>query len=142
MEIKDIKDELRNIPLMTMEIDSLLEEQTRLHNVAESCGAIQYGERIQSTPNQHKMEDAICKLADLDGEIVDRLCQYFEVRNRAVQDIMQIEDIRMRQILYQEYIIGKNMLDISRELAYNYDYVKHLKSEALIALQKIKDSTK
>ena len=85
----------------------------------------------------HKMEEAICRMVDLEKEVdadVDRLVN---LRLEQVRIISEIEKPLYQLILEQRYLCCHSWGYISEELEYDQRYLLRLNNEALAAAEEL-----
>ncbi len=122
-------------------IDRLIEnkrrEQIRCDEMASSMGEFSTAERVQSTPNHHKMTDAIDRSVDLGIEIK-------VLKNQRAEIIKTLEELPENEydILYAVYVDRLALKEVAGKLRKSYSWVSHNKSIALKALQMILDCRK
>lgn len=122
-------------------IDRLIEnkrrEQIRCDEMASSMGEFSTAERVQSTPNHHKMTDAIDRSVDLGIEIK-------VLKNQRAEIIKTLEELPENEydILYAVYVDRLALKEVAGKLRKSYSWVSHNKSIALKGLQKILDCKK
>ena len=119
-------------------IDTLIEnkrnEQMRCLEMASSMGAFSTDERVQSTPNHHKMSDAIDRSVDLENEIK-------ELQMRRARIISTLEQLPKAEysILYLFYVEGKQLKEVAVIHRKSYSWVTTNKAKALRMLQVLID---
>lgn len=122
-------------------IDRLIEnkrrEQIRCDEMASSMGEFSTAERVQSTPNHHKMTDAIDRSVDLGIEIK-------VLKNQRAEILTTLEELPENEyiILYLIYIDRLALKEVAGKLRKSYSWVSHNKSIALRELQKVLDCRK
>ena len=142
------KEYLDQIRLLDKRIDRKIEEKEVLKSIATSTGNFSMNpDKVQSSINLHKTEDAITKYVDLEAEI-DRMIDHFvDVRDKIINEIHELNDNRYEELLYLKYI-GRQEHDGGKihyyrleEIActmrktngdhYSFDHIAHLHGEAL-----------
>ena len=122
-------------------IDELIEnkrsEQMRCDEMASSMGAFSTDDRVQSTPNPHKMTDAIDRSIDLENEI-----KVLQKRRADIIHTIELLPKTEYSILYQFYVEAKLLKEVAVIHKKSYSWVCHNKTIALKALQKILDDRK
>lgn len=123
------------------EIDTLIErtkeDKQRWLDIATSITAPMGGERVQTSSNGQKMEDAIINSMDYDEKIV-------ELNKERVEIIKTIELLPFKEynLLYLRYVKRMNYDDISRTYDKSYSWCTSVHGRALQSLKKILDSRK
>jgi len=142
------KEYLDQIRLLDKRIDRKIEEKEVLKNLAASTGSFSMNpDKVQSSINLHKTEDVITKYVDLEKEINRMIDELVLLRDRIINEIHQIDDVRYEELLCLKYV-GKLDENADRihyyrleEIAcimkkpngdhYSFDHVAHLHGEAL-----------
>lgn len=142
------KEYLEQVRLLDGRITRKIEEKEYLRNLATGVGSFGLNpDKVQSSINLHKTEDAITKYVDLEAEI-DRMIDHFvDVRDKIINEIHELNDNRYEELLYLKYI-GRQEHDGGKihyyrleEIActmrktngdhYSFDHIAHLHGEAL-----------
>lgn len=119
-------------------IDTLIEnkrnEQMRCDEMASSMGAFSTDERVQSTPNHHKMSDAIDRSIDLENEI-----KALQKRRDVIIGTLEQLPKTEYSILYLFYVDGKQLKEVAVIHRKSYSWVTYNKAKALRMLQVLID---
>ena len=145
MNAKEYLDQVR---LLDKRIDRKIEEKEVLKSIATSTGSQAMNpDKVQSSINLHKTEDAITRYVDLEAEIDRMIDELVMLRDRIINEIHQLNDVRYEELLYLKYV-GKLNEHTDRihylrleEIAcvmvksngdhYSFDHIAHLHGEAL-----------
>ena len=145
MNAKEYLDQVR---LLDKRIDRKIEEKEYLRNLAEGIGSFGLNpDKVQSSINLHKTEDAITKYIDLEAEIDKMIDSFVDLRDKIINEIHSLDDVRYEELLYLKYV-GRIDEDTDRihylrleEIAcvmkksngdhYSFDHIAHLHGEAL-----------
>lgn len=142
------KEYLDQIRLLDKRIDRKIEEKEVLKSLATSTGSMSMNpDKVQSSINLHKTEDAITKYVDLEKEIDRMIDELVLLRDRIINEIHQIDDVRYEELLCLKYVgrLDENTDRIHylrlEEIAcvmkksngdhYSFDHIAHLHGEAL-----------
>lgn len=106
-------------------------EQEAMFNLAQGCGAITVGDKVQTSPSNDRMEDAIAELEELKSDFFDLFCQYRVLREQADEVIHKMTEQRYVSVLRLKYFAGMQLESIAEHLNYSTDHVKALHREAL-----------
>lgn len=112
-------------------------EAERWDALATSITAQMSGERVQSSGNQQKMEDAILKSVDIRQEIKGLIAKKKEI-------ISTIESLPLAEyeILHKAYIQGKDFKTIAYETGNSYSWVTTVHGRGIKQVQRILDERK
>ena len=90
-------------------------------------------------------EQAVISVIDLSEEIAGLIGQYNNLRHRIIGEIQSLDRPEYMQVLYKRYVEEKRWEEISVEMGYSCDHIRHLHSWALHEFGKliknIKDNT-
>ena len=87
-------------------------------------------------------EQAAVQSLDLTEEIAGLIRDYTELKHRIIGEIQQLDRPEYMQVLYKRYVEEKRWEEISAEMGYSCDHIRHLHGWALRAFEKnIKDNT-
>ena len=145
MNAKEYLDQVR---LLNKRIDRKIEEKEVLKSIATSTGSQAMNpDKVQSSINLHKTEDAITRYVDMEAEIDRMIDDFVNLRDKIINEIHQLNDVRYEELLYLKYV-GKLDENTDRihylrleEIAcvmvksngdhYSFDHIAHLHGEAL-----------
>ena len=85
----------------------------------------------------HKMEEAICRMVDLEKEVDADVERLVNLRLEQVRIISEIEKPLYQLILEQRYLCCHSWDYISEELEYDQRYLLRLNNEALMAAEEL-----
>ena len=94
-------------------------------------------ERVSGTSQRSRVEDAVCKLVDLDAELdreIDRLTDEIQ---RAEYLISQLPDKRHQDVLRYRYLNGWSWEKIEEVMRYDRRWMFRLHGEGLQAISNI-----
>ena len=123
------------------ELDRLTEQKLG------SVSGIDYG-RIPVKGSRRvgaSFEQAVIEALDLTEEIAGLIRKYTDLQHRIIGEIQQLDKPEYIQVLYKRYVEEKRWEEISAEMGYSCDYIRHLHGWALrefeILLKSMKDNT-
>lgn len=145
MNAKEYLDQIR---MLDKRIDRKIEEREVLRNLATSTGSQGLNpDKVQSNINLHKSEDLILRYIDMEAEINMMIDELVVLRDKIINEIHQINDVRYEELLYLKYVgrLDENTDQIHylrlEEIAcvmkksngdcYSFDHIAHLHGEAL-----------
>ena len=87
-------------------------------------------------------EQAVIEALDLTEEIAGLIKKYTDLQHRIIGEIQQLDKPEYMQVLYKRYVEEKRWEEISAEMGYSCDHIRHLHGWALHEFGKnIKDNT-
>jgi DNA-directed RNA polymerase specialized sigma subunit len=98
------------------------------------------GERVQTSGNKHRSEDAIIRYMRKTEENEAAIERYKEKMAEILSVIAKLNNATLRTILLLYYTEGKQLDEIAVEIRYSYPYTKDLHCEALKKIQQIINS--
>ena len=146
--MNDAKEYLEQIRLLDKRIDRKIEERDYLRNIAQSAGSFGMNpDKVQTSINLHKTEDAITRYIDMEKEISDMIDDLIDLRDKIINEIHQLNDVRYEELLYLKYVgrldehtdrihyfrleeIACTMVKSNGD-HYSFDHIAHLHGEAL-----------
>ena len=130
------KEYLSQISRLNSQIKTKLKELSQLKELSESISAINNEERVQTMPNFDKIGTAYCRIEELEEKIDSLVRESIEKREKIISQIDGMEDEMEYQILFQRYIIGDTLEQISQDTCYVYRSVTRLHGRALKSFEK------
>lgn len=103
-------------------------------NITSSWG----GDKVQSSGNPQKMESAICNKDYYLTLVNERIKELTDKRERIIRDLEKLNSNEY-ELLYDCYVFGKSLKEISIERACEYSGIVTLHGNALKSLQNILD---
>ena len=134
----DAKEYLLQIHKIETMIKNKQAEIQRYMGMALSITPQMSGERVQATPNQQKMADAIIEYVDIDGEIKQDIAELKQKRREIIKTIEQLDTIEY-DVLHKIYVQGCVYKDIATTYHYSRSWVKEMHKQALKSLQSVLD---
>lgn len=117
-------------------IDAIIANKRRqyqsLVDAAESLGGFSVSERVQSSKNLHRGEDAILRYVVIEGEI-----KALEEEKNAILATLERLPTTEYKILYSFYIEEATLKEIAFNFKKSYEWAKKKKRRALSLLQSI-----
>lgn len=129
------KEYLRQIRLLDVLIQDKKNEIQRWDDSANSLGGFSVGERVQSSRNLHKMQDAIHESIDLKNEVVT-------LSNKRQEIISTIKRLPADEckVLYMVYVNGLLVKQAAVECKKSYIWAKKMHTRGLNGIQSMLDS--
>ena len=128
------KDYLKQIEALDCKIRHKEVQLRELEARIMQAGGVNYGhERVQSSPKGDKIADEVIRMLELEEQINAERAQYFETKERIVNQIHMLSDARYVDVLVKRYVEMKDWDLISDEMNYAPAQVFRLHREALKA---------
>lgn len=128
------KEFLRGIRGHERRIKALMERRQHYYDLAMQGTGTREARRIGGTNQASRVEDAVCRLIDLEGDLdkeIDRLVDEVRLAERLID---QLEDSRHRDILRYRYLNGWKWERIAKEMNFEEAHIHRLHGAALIAI--------
>jgi hypothetical protein len=112
-------------------INSKLEQVMSLRALLGKATGTLTGAPKVVTPNPHSMEDAICKMVDMENEINDDIDMLVDLKAEIMSCIKRIENTEYQTLLEMRYLCFKRWEEIAIELNYSIQYAFRMHERAL-----------
>jgi len=112
-------------------INSKLEQVMSLRALLGKATGTLTGAPKAVTPNPHSMEDAICKMVDMENEINDDIDMLVDLKAEIMSCIKRVENAEYQTLLEMRYLCFKRWEEIAIELNYSMQYAFRMHDRAL-----------
>ena len=129
---------LMQIQKLDLMIENKMAEKARFQGMARNTSPSYGGERVQTTRNPHRMEDAICDYIDIDREIDRRIDEFVDTKNKIIQIIEKL-DASEYDLLHKHYVQYMDLQVIADKKGKSYSWATSLHGLALKHVQVILD---
>lgn len=92
--------------------------------------------KVQVTPNNDKLAEAMDELSKLHREAIDKQTDQVKKMQELLADIDSIEDDLLRDIMQRRYVEDQSWDDIARYYNYTWRHIQRLHKEAKDAIKK------
>lgn len=133
MEAREYLEEVGKINKL---IENKLVEQMQWQSIAEGMSAKVAGERVQSSPTQHKMEDAAIRVVDIERDI-DLLIQRLIDRQQDIINTLEQLEATSYDVLHKIYVQGLQVQEIAAMYHTTMRSINRKKGKALKQVQVI-----
>lgn len=127
------KEFLRSIQGHERRIKVLMERRQHYYDLAMQGTGSREARRIGGTSQASRVENAVCRLIDLEGDLDREIDKLVDDVRRAERIIDQLEDSRYRDILRYRYLNGWSWDKIEKETQLDRRWVLRLHGRALVA---------
>lgn len=131
-----VKQYLNQVRLNEIKIENLKERQEELYQSLLPSGIAYDKDKIQVSPTD-SMSDKMAEIVDLYNSTIDAINELERLKNTIIEQIQNLTDYRQMRVLYEHYIRGASLYDISTELNYTYKWVCKIHLFALQEFGKI-----
>lgn len=138
----NIKQYLRQIRYADIHIDNLIKEREEWLTVAECCGALPIGDKIQSSPKPDKLENAVIRLLEVSEGLAEEIENYIKIKKRIIKEMEKLSNINHYNLLYKRYVLYQDFCIIAKDMGYNYQTILNMHGNALREFEKYKLSIK
>lgn len=127
----ETKQYLNQISLLDRKINSLIATISEQRVLALSLGALDYGEKVQTTPNFDKIGTKIAKLDRLERDLDALVDEYVDKKAKIIGQIQKMDDELLYTVLFSRYVEKKTFEKIATEINYSYRQTTRLHGNAL-----------
>lgn len=128
------KDYLQQVQKLDKIIENKLVEADQWKSMAESITQHLSGDRVQSSGNQQKMEDAVIRYIELDHEITRIIDRLADIKMEVIATIERLPAAEY-DLLHKVYIQGVSMADYADKTNQPYTNVTTTHGRALKKVQ-------
>ena len=127
----DTKTYLQQIERLDRKIQNKFAEIEQLKTMATSSSVAQKDINVQTFSDKDRMGSAVSKIVDLESEANEIICEFLEKRSIIIHQIDGISDTNMYHILFNRYVMMKDLGTISVEMGYSFKQVCRIHGNAL-----------
>ena len=91
------------------------------------------GDKVQTSPGGDRFADMIASLADRELYLAEMIDIYRALRDKIVDQIMDLDDAVQADVLYQRYVQGRQWQEIADATHYSIQRVFQIHGNALVA---------
>lgn len=115
-------------------INSKIEQEASLHNLATKANSTQTDMPGSPSRNIHRMEDIIVKIVDLENEINQDIDMLVDLKTEIMQVIKKVDDLELQTLLEQRYLNFRTWEQIAVDMGYNVRHLYRMHDKALKAV--------
>lgn len=124
-------DYLRQVRLLDLKINNKLVEIEQVKKLICGISAINYDERVQTTPNFDKIGIALCKVEKMEEKLITLIDTYADTKKMIIGQIESLDNEIHRSILSMIYIEGKKITEIENSISYSYRNLQRHHNKAI-----------
>lgn len=128
--LENPKEYLRQLHWLELCIEQRQEELNRLRELIGS-NAIDYGERVQTSPSADSILNEVIRRAELEADISRKIERFLQLKHKIINEIQSLDNAVYVSILYKRYVEYKSLEEIAVEMNYSYRQVLRLHGMAL-----------
>ena len=133
--LENPKEYLRQLRRLELYIEQRQEELNRLRELIGSH-AIDYGERVQTSPSADSIPNEVIRRAELEADISRKIERFLQLKHKIINEIQSLDNAVYASILYKRYVEYKSLEEIAVEMNYSYIHIKRLHGYALLEFKK------
>ena len=124
------KEYLRQLHRLELCIEQRQEELNRLRELI-GCHAIDYGDRVQTSPSADSIPNEVIRRAELEADISRKIERFLQLKHKIINEIQSLDNAVYVKILYMRYVEYKSLDEIAEKMNYSYVHMKRLHGSAL-----------
>ena len=125
------KEYLRQLHRLELCIEQRQEELNRLRELIGSH-AIDYGERVQTSPSADSIPNEVIRRAELEADISRKIERFLQLKHKIINEIQSLDNAVYVSILYKRYVEYKSLEEIAVEMNYSYIHINRLHGYAFL----------
>lgn len=133
--LENPKEYLRQLRRLELCIEQRQEELNRLRELI-GCNAIDYGERVQTSPSADSIPNEVIRRAELEADISRKIERFLKLKHKIINEIQSLDNAVYVKILYMRYVEYKSLDEIAEKMNYSYRQVLRLHGTALKEFRK------
>lgn len=132
------KEYLGSIRELSDRIKRLQETRESIRNDLYSIGGIDYEkDKVQTSVSDDRMINLIARVEEIEKDLIKEIAELTETRNTIVHQIDKVPNRRCRDLLYERYVLCKNMAHISVDWDRDIRYLYRLQRKAIWSFEKV-----
>ena len=101
--LENPKEYLRQLHRLEVCIEQRQEELNRLREFI-GCNAIDYGERVQTSPSADSIPNEVIRRAELEADISRKIERFLQLKHKIINEIQSLDNAVYVNILYKRYV--------------------------------------
>lgn len=136
------KEYLMQIEILSVKIEQKKQRAKEYRDLALCSGGFDYSkERVQTSNLGGQIEDRIIRYVSLESEITENIFMLQQMKDKITGEIHNLNNSDYIILLYKRYVECKTLGQISKDMHYSYDRIRHMHGKALMEFEKINLST-
>lgn len=129
---------LKQIEKLETMVENKLAEKEKWRSIAIGISSPTIGDKVQTTPNQSKMSDAVAKMISLEAEVSEYIDRLIDTTKEVIAVIEQLNPVEY-DVLHKRYIQNKVFKEISASKGKSESWATTIHGRALKNVQRILD---
>ena len=134
--VKEVKAYLQQVEKNDKLIENKIAEKKQWYELATGTSAQLSPEKVQSSGNQQRLEDAVIKIVDIEREINAQIDKLVDIKREVIATIEQLNPAEY-DVLHKRYIQFMTIAEIAYALNKSETSVSTTHGRALVSVQKI-----
>ena len=132
--IKEVKEFLQQVEKLDKLIENKLIEKKQWFDIATGTTSQLAADKVQTSGNHSKMEDAVIKIVDLEREIDKQIDRFVDLKKEVIETIEQLRPVEY-DFLHKIYIQYKTLAEVAEIYGYEYSWATTTHGRALQSLR-------
>lgn len=133
------KEYLNQISRLNRMINNKLVEIKQLKDLACGISSINFGDRVQSSPNFDKIGSKMAKIDELERELDESIDSYADIKNQIIEQILMMKSEKHKEILLDKYVNFKSISEIASDFNMTERGCKKAHKKAIEEFEEIKE---
>lgn len=133
------KQYLRQVRRLDNTVNAKLEQVEVLRAMITRMTANLTTDKVQESNIPDKISTLICKIVDLEKEIINDIDKLIDLKTKVMRKIDSIQNDDYRLLLTLRYLNFKTWEQIAVEMEFTFQWVHELHKRALIEFEKVQD---
>ena len=118
--------------------ECIKQDLRRKHDKLSMLKGIDYAaDKVQTSPSSDQLCDQACNIVELDEKIENEIVRYLNAREKIIEQIRGLHDVRYNKVLYEHYVEGKGLKQIWVEMNQGKRTVLRWLDEALVKFDEL-----
>lgn len=134
--IKEVKEYLQQVEKLDKLIENKIAEKKQWFELATGTSAQLTPDKVQSSGNQQRLEDAVIKIVDIEREVDEQIDKFVDLKREIISTIEQLKTVEY-DFLYKVYIQYKTLEEVAEIYGYQYSWATTTHGRALQSLRRL-----
>lgn len=132
------KEYLQQVEKLDKLIENKLIEKRQWFEIATGTTSQLAADKVQTSGNHSKIEDAVIKIVDIEREITEQIDRFIDLKKEVIKTIEQLKPVEY-DFLHKVYIQYKTLSEVAEIYGYEYTWATTTHGRALKSLQLLLD---
>lgn len=134
--IKEVKEYLQQVQKLDKLIENKIAEKKQWFDLATGTTSQLSADKVQTSGNHSKMEDAVIKIVDIEREVDEQIDKFVDLKREIISTIEQLKTVEY-DFLYKVYIQYKTLAEVAELNGYEYSWATTTHGRALQNLRRL-----